>query len=325
MQTGKSWFGKPYEPNTFSMRVAVLKSFLKHSDLPKLDMKDIMSIEIPEQDILSVSSKAILDNAAVDKLIAHASYPRDRAWFTVLFEAGCRGIEAAGLQWKDVAFQDDGTIILTILSMKRKSKKKPRIRNAYILERGSYLRELRQLQASDTEEDYVFRSIHGGPNMVTTKEGVLYNSMSKMLERTAARAGVVLPPGEKTKLLRASSVTDKRLRGVPDNLIKDSTWAAGENSSMMTHYSRLSPKNKLDAFKAAYGITPAPTKTPPAAETITCIRCGSRNAPLTKFCPKCDAPMTSDAMRERAMVSEVAAELLKDDEFRKRLDEHMKK
>ena len=113
--------GKPFKQNTKHDYVKGLKCFLHwmieegHS---KLSKDKVDKIKVPAVDTCTTSPDAILQEDDILAMVSQARTFRDKALLFVLYESGCRIGELARIKWKDVVFNDDSTVGLTITDTK---------------------------------------------------------------------------------------------------------------------------------------------------------------------------------------------------------------
>ena len=206
MKKGLSAYGRPYTSNTINQHMKALKTFinwLKRKEIVFIDQYDLDEIKPPKETYVSIAPKDVLTDDQINALIAMAPNTRDKAWIAMLAESGMRPEEAANLTWNDIEIGKD-RVHIRVIDAKDPSK----YRNAYIIIRMSYIRELRKVMAADGEQDFIFRMYDAG-KVHFTEEPVSEEAMRKSLVRIAEKAGVTFPKGAKNKLFRTSNVTNQ--------------------------------------------------------------------------------------------------------------------
>jgi integrase/recombinase XerD len=117
LNTAKSSRGTPFKDNTKHDYVKGLKWFLQwmtaegHSTLSK---EKVNKIKIPPVDSCTTTPDGILQEDDILAMVSQARTFRDKALIFVLYESGCRIGELARIKWKDIIFNDDSTVGLTL-------------------------------------------------------------------------------------------------------------------------------------------------------------------------------------------------------------------
>jgi len=70
----------------------------------------------------TVDPEQLIDTLEAEKMLASVSHPRDKAFLALLWDTGMRRKEISCLKWKDIVFQEDGTLKVHV----REGKNGPR-------------------------------------------------------------------------------------------------------------------------------------------------------------------------------------------------------
>ena len=144
----------------------------------------------------------IMSEAEVHRLLAVDASPRDAALLFLLYGAGLRVSEAAGLRWRDLQPRDDAGQA-TVFGKRGKTR-------AVLLPRTVW-RAVVALQGEAGPEAPVFPSSRGG-------EGLTRTAVHRIVKAAAARAG--LPPGVSAHWLRHCHASHALDRGAPVSLVQ---------------------------------------------------------------------------------------------------------
>ena len=218
---------------------------------------------------------------------------RDKAMLSVLYEAGLRINELAGLQWSDLKFEGP-FIKINVCSKTGIPRYVP------LTASREYLSAWRDAYPDGLPEG-------DKPVFVTTLRTVVnerglrvrrdtyktltYAFTKNHIQRIAARANI-----EKKvtcHLFRHSRATALLQDGYPESTIKMMLWGS-LSSDMLSHYAHLC-NNDVDAVVArASGISIDTEEIEDPFKPRISPQCHSMNAPTSGFCNICGAPLTKE-------------------------------
>jgi len=248
------------------------------------------------------------------KLIASASHPRDKAFFSIVTETGARAGEYGSLTIGDIYQDDFGHLI------------------HYDGKTGE--RECRVLYS--TPHIAVWLNVHpykenpDAPLFTQKYKGgkeLDYNGICVLIQRGAKKAGL----GHKRAnphIFRHSRATILVEQGWPEPLIKKYMgWTP--DSNMLGTYSHLVSKSANDYMLKAHGIRVQDSNTEPKLKVQLCVTCGHSNSPACNFCEKCGRPLqlktALEFSKRRTEASNLANQAFQDPSVAKALDEFMRK
>ena len=193
-------------------------------------------------------------------MVTQARTFRDKALLFVLYESGCRIGELARLKWKDVVFNDDSTVGVTLTDTKTR-----KLRHALLGASVEYLAGWRNnYPGTPDNEKFVFISTNGEP--------MEYRALSQVVGRTAKKAGVdkrVTP-----HLYRKSQITSLIKQNYQESVIKQAMWG-NLGTNMFKTYVVLSEQDIDAEFREKMGIEKKEIKedeedAPPAVQILFC-------------------------------------------------------
>jgi integrase/recombinase XerD len=285
LSTANSSRGKPFKDNTKHDYVKGLKWFLQwmvgegHS---KLSKDKIDKIRVPPVDSCTTTPDGILQEDDILAMVTQARTFRDKALIFVLYESGCRIGELARIKWKDVIFNDDSTVGLTLLDTKTR-----KTRHSLLAASIEYLSGWRNNYPGTPDADnFVFISANGEP--------MEYRAMSQVIGRTAKKAGVdkrVTP-----HLFRKSRITSLIKQNYQESVIKQAMWG-NQGTNMLKTYVVLSEQDIDAEFREKMGLKKKEIKEDKKMIPRQCNSCFAMNGPQSNFCHVCGKPLTGDAQK----------------------------
>jgi integrase/recombinase XerD len=292
--------GKPFKANTKHDYVKGLKWFLQwmidegHS---KLSKEKVDKIKVPPVDSCTTTPDCILQEDDILTMVTQARTFRDKALLFVLYESGCRIGELARIKWKDVVFNDDSTVGLTLTDTKTR-----KTRHALLGASVEYLAGWRNnYPGTPDNEAFVFISGNGDP--------MEYRAMSQIISRTAKKAGVekrVTP-----HLFRKSRITSLIKQNYQESVIKQAMWG-NLGTNMFKTYVVLSEQDIDAEFKERMGIQKKEIKEDKKMVPRQCKSCFAMNGPQSNFCHVCGKPLTGEVQKKvtnyRAQVQKLLSE-----------------
>ncbi|MFA7303848.1 MAG: site-specific integrase [Methanoregula sp.] len=286
LNTANSLRGKPFKENTKHDYVKGLKWFLHwlidegHSNLSK---EKIDKIKVPSVNSYTTTPDCLLQEDDILTMVSQARTFRDKALLFVLYESGCRIGELSRIKWKDIVFNDDSTVGLTITDTKTRKN-----RHALLGASIEYLAGWRNNYPGIPENDsLVFISANGEP--------MEYRAMSQIISRTAKKAGVdkrVTP-----HLFRKSRITSLLKQNYQESVIKQAMWG-NPGTNMLKTYGVLSDQDIDSEFREKMGIKKKDIKEDKKMIPRQCKSCFAINGPQSNFCHVCGKPLTGEAQQE---------------------------
>jgi len=301
LNTANNLRGKPFKQNTKHDYVKGLKWFLHwmieegHS---KISREKVDKIKVPSVDTCTTTPDKILQEDDILAMVSQARTFRDKALLFVLYESGCRIGELSRLTWKDIVFNDDSTIGLTITDTKTR-----KIRHALLAASVEYLANWRNNYPGIPEPDNpIFISTNGEP--------MEYRALSQIISRTAKKAGVekrVTP-----HLFRKSRITSLIKQNYQESVIKQAMWG-NLGTNMFKTYVVLSEQDIDAEFREKMGIQPKEIKEDKKMTPRQCKSCFAMNGPQSNFCHVCGKPLIDIAVKEVTKNGEQVRQLLLED------------
>lgn len=206
---------------------------------------------------------------------------RDRAFFYVLYDSGCRIGELLNMKNKDIDFDQYGAII--------KVNGKTGYRQVRIIGKSiPYLREWQNTHPLRNDSDAWF--FCGLANNIRGRQ-LFHSDIYKTLKKASARAGITrrIHPHlfrHTRATLLASKVTEAPLE-------MQMGWVHG--SKMTRTYVHLSARDQDNAILKAYGIEIEEEKLE-VVKPLNCPRCNEPNDPKARFCWKCGMSLDRKAI-----------------------------
>ncbi|MGD1004205.1 MAG: tyrosine-type recombinase/integrase [Methanoregulaceae archaeon] len=298
LNTENSLRGKPFKDNTKHDYVKGLKWFLHwmicegHSKLLK---EKVDKIKVPSVDSCTTTPDGILQEDDILAMVTQARTFRDKALLFVLYESGCRIGELARIKWKDVVFNDDSTVGLTLFDTKTR-----KIRHALLGASVEYLAGWRNNYPGTPDNDnFVFVSVNGEP--------MEYRAMSQIISRTAKKAG--LEKRVTPHLFRKSRITSLIKQNYQESVIKQAMWG-NLDTDMFKTYVVLSEQDIDAEFREKMGIKQKEIKKDKKMAPRQCKSCFAMNGPQSNFCHVCGKPLTEVAVQELEYSTDTLRNLL---------------
>lgn len=276
--------GKPYAVNTIVDYIKILKQFYVwlieegHSTIPQ---KKLAKIHPPTKPRLTKTAADILAPEEVQVFLRGCQNSRDRAFFTLLYEAGPRVSELGLLTWEQVEFDKYGAVLNT-----DGKTGKPR-----------YIRLVMSTEPlAAWRRDYPFAS--EGDHLVFVnyrKKPLTYAAIVKQMRDIAARTGIKkhLAP----HLFRHSRITHLIREGIPLAVVGMMMWGDPTAPELKT-YLHLVNKDVDQAMLEHYGITDPADAAAVRVEARQCPHCHTVCGPTSEFCSRCGYSLTEKAEDE---------------------------
>jgi site-specific recombinase XerD len=286
LNTAKSSRGTPFKDNTKHDYVKCLKWFLQwmitegHSSLSK---EKVDKIKIPPVDSCTTTPDGILQEDDILAMVSQARTFRDKALIFVLYESGCRIGDLARIKWKDIIFNDDSTVSLTLSDTKTR-----KVRHALLGASVEYLAGWHNNYPGTPDNDnFVFISANGEP--------MEYRATSQIISRSATKAGVdkrVTP-----HLFRKSRITSLIKQNYQESVIKQAMWG-NLGTNMFKTYVVLSDQDIDAEFREKMGIKKKEIKEDKKMLPRQCKSCFAMNGQQSNFCHVCGKPLTDSAQHD---------------------------
>jgi len=282
-----------------------------------------------------VRPEDILNGEDLQKLIAAAMNPRDRALIMVLAESGGRISEILTLRIKNISFDSYGAVFVV------DGKTGQRI--IRIVNSVPYLQAwLRQHPERDNGDSplwvvlgcskFISKKDNGNKYKIKFRNNLCYAATRKMLKDCAKRAGITKPVNPHN--FRHSRATSLAVAGL-NSAIMNEIMGWSQNSNMSATYLHISRQQTESVLlNKVYGIKIDESRFKPDKEILplVCINCGTKNYSDAKYCSLCNqrigALSKEDIEKERTtnqILSAVSGLVGQSGDLRKALIESLKK
>jgi integrase/recombinase XerD len=255
----------------------IFKMFLKH--MGKNELASLIIIKNVKNKIPDIFTRE-----EVLKMIDSAMHPMDKALIAALYETGCRIGELAGLQNKDIHFDNYGAIFIV--------NGKTGMRRVRAINSAPYLSAWLDVHPRKLDPNAPFWIRMGGNGRTNGLEGnncrqLMYPALTMRIKRIAKRAGI--QKRVYNHLIRHTSATEKS--GILTDSMMDEYFGWIQGSRMTRIYVHRSGKNLDEALLKAHGLVKDNTPQDKELAPIKCPRCGTINGATGKFCYKCSAAL----------------------------------
>jgi len=284
---------KDYSKNTVGGYQILIRRFyqwlygLKRKHYPEI--VDWISANVHHKKL--IRPEDLLTPEDIQKMIAAAFNPRDKALIATLAESGGRISEVLTLRIKHISFDNIGAIF--ILTGKTGS------RICRIVNSVPYLQAwLRHHPEKDNPDaplwvvlgcsKYISKQDNGDKYKIKFRNNLCYAATRVMLKKVAQRAGVnrsVRPHN-----FRHSMATNLAVAGL-NTPIMNEVMGWSQNSSMASTYLHISRQQTESVLLSkVYGIKVSESQSNPNTEflPLVCINCGTKNYPDANYCSLCN-------------------------------------
>jgi len=279
---------KNSEKYLFMLKITV-KSFFKwfykfDEDYP--DVVKWMKCKPPKNN--NLSSKCI-EMEEILKMMDACDNPRDKALISILYESGARISELLDLRIGNVEFDVFGAKL--------------------IVDGKTGERKIRVCQyAGDLKNwlnNHPFKNDKNAPFFCSFQHrsygGYIHTSSGwAIVSKIAKRAGI--KHNIHPHMFRHTRATELSLSMKDMSMKIHFGWSL--NSNMPALYSHLTDEDVDDEILAMSNII-RPKEKPKTLTTFKCYRCQEINNPTNKFCWKCEAPLTDEAIKQAEKYMEV--------------------
>ena len=226
-------------------------------------------------------SEDMLTLEEIDLMIKNTNNPLYKAYFSALFESGCRVGEIHTIRYKDVKFDRYGVLINI-----RNSKTEQRELRLFLATK--YLSAWQELHPTKDPEDFFWYKLNSKttyyndqtPRDLNNKL-ISYASIRKMIEVIARRSNIKKPINHQN--WRRSSATYFAPLLKEQVLKKKFGWSV--NSSVASRYISISDNEANNSLLRIYGIEPEEKESINKAKI--CNRCLILNLEKSRFCYNC--------------------------------------
>ena len=233
----------------------------------------------------------LLTSEDIQKMIAAAFNPRDKALIATLAESGGRISEVLTLRIKNISFDNVGAIFIL------RGKTGERI--CRVINAVPYLQAwLRHHPEKDNPDaplwvvlgcsKYISKQDNGDKYKIKFRNNLCYAATRVMLKKVAQRAGVnrsVRPHN-----FRHSMATNLAVAGLNTSIVNE-VMGWSQNSSMASTYLHISRQQTESVLLSkVYGIKVSESQSNPNTEflPLVCINCGTKNYPDANYCSLCN-------------------------------------
>ena len=263
---------------------------------------------IPFKDIRRNSKKSnalkdkILSREELNLIIKEARHPRSQAFYSVLYESGCRKSEILNLKIRDIAFGETYTTIRTYAG-------KTGERTLALVDSVPYLRGWLQIHPDRTPEQYVFVTNEMG-NLKQMSETTTITTLRNICKRAGIkmRNPHSLRHTRLTELAESGKVSEYDLKQIAG-------WTPSSN--MASIYLHFSGKTNINAMLRARGVEVEEEHKPEQRKLSSgiCPKCNAVVADSMIHCPACgyvlDANLRVDTKKEvEGMLTDIIQKLL---------------
>ncbi|KAF5071315.1 Tyrosine recombinase XerC [anaerobic digester metagenome] len=281
LRAAKSSTGRAYKTNTIIDYILILKQFYtwmidrEYSSVPE---KRLRKITAPPKPRMTKTAADILSPEEVTSFLSACTNSRDRALFSLLYEAGLRPGEAGTLTWRQLDFDEYGAIV-------NLDFKTGRPRYVRLLMSTEVLAQWRRdYPLEQTPDSLVFLN--------RLQEPLTYATMAKQMQVIAKRAGI--SKHLTLHLFRHSRITHLVREGVPIPVVGMLFWGDPTARELET-YLHLVNTDVDRAMLAHYGIKSERSLEPERVEVHECPRCHTIAGPGIRFCGRCGLGLTDMA------------------------------
>ena len=191
----------------------------------------------------TVDPEQLIDTLEAEKMLASVSHPRDKALLALLWDSGMRRKEISALKWKDIVFQEDGTLKVHV----REGKNGPR--RLFLYESVPWITSWFEEYPQPEPEDGLWIDTRGR----TVKREINPRALDNIVKK--ARREAEIPERRKTNLhaWRKARATDLAAKGMNVPAMEQHFgWASG--SRMPRIYIQLADVDLENQMRDLYGL-----------------------------------------------------------------------
>ena len=214
----------------------------------------------------------LLTEDEVMKLIEVAEHPRDKAFLAGLYESGCRISEIGNLKISDISFDNYGAVAIV--------SGKTGMRRVRLIFSAVYLASWLDIHPG---RDNPKAPLWIGVGTVGKGEAMNYSAFRALLQRVAEKAAIKKKVNPHNFRHSRSTHLSKHLTEA--QMDQYLGWVQG--SKMPSIYVHLSGRDVDAALLKLQGEEIEEAKERTKLVKKNCVRCGTENAPTSKFCHRC--------------------------------------
>jgi len=291
----------PYSVMTISTHQKILRRFLAYISAPdefphiKVMPEAIawMNGHVRRRDRPAIQRSDLYTPAEIDQLLRATNYARDRAFISMLWEAGPRVSEIGNMHVKDAIPLTNGyTINIT---------GKTGTRTPLIITSAPYLSAWLGLHPQANNPDAPL-----WPQLRSGKP-VTYDAIARMLQRTFRKAGIKKPVHP--HLFRHSRVTYVLANGIMNEQQAKTYFGWTPESDVIgSTYAHLTDSDANNAILRENNLAPH-QQAQRDLQPVTCRICNALNPPRSEFCQHCMAVLDLRKAYEHQQLHDLKEEL----------------
>jgi hypothetical protein len=274
-----------------------------YSSIP---LSEINSIKLPGRNKNVFTAKDILTEEEIKEILDNCLSIRDRAFVSMLYDGGFRGIELCLMAWKDLTIDDEAIHART-------NEKTGFERRVYLtFSRESLLKwkeEYSHKWGKPESDNAVFVTGEGKPFRYSAARMIL----ERLKERMLKKKGVEFKKKMSLHQFRRASITHEADKGRPLTHICMEKWGRSY-SPMIEIYTKPGEDEIRNSKFVAAGIEQPKRKYEKRKNVLVPIQCPSCfyiNEPTSHFCNKCATALTEEAKQEIKEVGQQVRKRLK--------------
>ena len=230
----------------------------------------------------------IYTKAEIEKLINGTTNPRDRAFFSCIYDLGCRVSELLSRQIKHIRFTEDGEIEILI-----EAEKTSVSHYETIFESSPYFNIWLRMHPCPNNDNAPLWTMQRKKGDI---EPLTYPAIRKTFLGICKRQSI--RPGKKNiiHMIRKSKATHDMADGVPITYIESrGSWSKG-SQALQNCYLSVQKNDKDNAYRKKYNLVKEEKKE--TTRLVSCRRCNMAMKTDDRFCVKCGLPADSKAFAE---------------------------
>jgi integrase/ribosomal protein L40E len=241
----------------------------------------------------------------VEKIIAGMRSPRDKAFFSCLYDLGCRVSELLSRQIRHIDYSKNGEIRILIEADKtRKTHWEP------LYESVQHFVTWMHTHPNPKDQNAPIWTIRkldkNGRSYIVPMS---YATANKMFDSAISKEGIKTNRKAIMHMLRKSKATHDSDDGVPiQHIEKRGSWSKG-SMALRQCYLSAQQKQKDDAYSRKYGL-PTDEDEKQKTELKTCLRCSTPLGGRASFCTRCGHPVSMKVAVMQQFVNEAVPEAI---------------
>lgn len=284
LREAKTNRGKPYSATTLHDYVSVMKQFymwMIDNEYSMIPEKKVAKIKVPPKPKMTKTAGDMLTPEEVEDFLSACRNSRDRAFFCMLYESGCRIGELGTLTWGELMFDSKGVICNTDF----KTGKPRYIR--MVLSHQPLSQWRTDYPYEQSPDALVFLNRFGGP--------LSHAAITKNMRVIAKRAGIT--KHLTAHLWRHSRITHMIRDDISLPVVGMMMW--GDPTAPELHtYLHLTGGDVDAAILQHYGVETIQEARKKSVEPKVCPVCKFVHPPSAQFCCECGTPLTKSAIND---------------------------